>query len=186
MLSYADYLMIVSLPDAIVKEISRFKRASVNCIGHFEGMHSTAHIAITHQTRCKPFLVQPAIVQMERRLCTMPPFKLQIKGFNYLSHGHAAKTIVAAIEINPQTDKWFRLLTGQMGIKVKNFVPHIVIAANIPVPTFNKLWLNFKDREFTEAFTVNSLTILHRDTYVEYCEWKVYKELIFGNPLAAF
>ncbi|MDB5017685.1 MAG: hypothetical protein JWQ84_2517, partial [Mucilaginibacter sp.] len=35
-------------------------------------------------------------------------------------------------------------------------------------------------------FTVKSLTILHRDTYVEYQEWTVYKELIFGNRLAAF
>ncbi|MDB5139627.1 MAG: hypothetical protein JWR12_1543 [Mucilaginibacter sp.] len=186
MLNYADYLMIISLPDAIAKEISRYKQASVNCIGHFEGMYSTAHIVVTHQTRCKPFLVQPAIVQMERRLCTMPPVTLQINGFNYVSHGQTAKTIVAGIEITPQTDKWFRLLIGQMGIKLKNFVPHIVIATNIPVPTFNKLWPNFKDREFTGEFTVKSLTILHRDTYVEYQEWKVYKELIFGNRLAAF
>jgi 2'-5' RNA ligase len=186
MLNYADYLMIISPPDAIIKEISRYKCASVNVIGHFEGMHSMAQITITHQTRCKPFLVQPAIVQMEKRICTIPPVELKINGFNFFNHGQTAKTIYAEIEINTRTENWFRLLTNQLHIKVKNFVPHITIARNIPVTSFNKLWPNFETRAFTETFTADSLTILHRETYVEYCEWKVYKELHFGKRLMAF
>jgi 2'-5' RNA ligase len=71
----------------------------------------------------------------------------------------------------------------QMGIKVKNFVPHITIARNIPVTAFNKLWPNFENRTWCETFTADSLTILHRDTFVEYCEWRIYKELFFANRL---
>ena len=183
MMSYADYLMIISPPDAIKKDISRYKRASVNVIGHFEGMHSSAHISITHQTRCKPFLVQPAIERMAVRLNTVSPIELHICGFNYFKHGHSAYTIYAAIESNLHTDNWFKLLRRQMGIKVKNFVPHITIARNIPVTAFNKLWPNFVNRTITETFTAGSLTILQRDTYVEYCEYRVYKELFFGSCL---
>ncbi|MDP9076000.1 MAG: hypothetical protein M3O71_01120 [Bacteroidota bacterium] len=74
----------------------------------------------------------------------------------------------------------------QMGIRLNNFVPHITIARNIPVTAFNKLWPNFENREFKHSFIVNHLTILHRDTFAEHNEWKVYRELHFGNRLLAF
>jgi 2'-5' RNA ligase len=183
MQSYADYLMIISPPDEIKKEISRYKRASVNVIGHFEGMHSTAHITVTHQVRCKPFLVHPAILRMEKRLSSMPPIELQINGFAYFNHDAMCKTIYAVIEPTPKVDNWFRLLTGEMNIKIKNFVPHITIAKNIPVTAFNKLWPNFENRRWQANFQVNSLSILERDTFVEYCEYRVHKELFFSNKL---
>jgi 2'-5' RNA ligase len=186
MMSYADYLMIISPPDAIIKEMSRYKRASVNMIGHFESMHSRAHITITKQTRCKQFLAQPAIMQMEKRLSSMPALELHINGFSFFDHGFTAKTIYAVVERDTRTDNWFKLLKSQMGIKVKNFVPHITIARNIPVTAFNKLWPNFKDRTFSETFKADGLTILQRDTFAEYCEWKIYKELHFDNKLVAF
>jgi 2'-5' RNA ligase len=146
-------------------------------------MHSTAHITITHQTPCKPYLVQPAILQMEKRLSSIQPIELRINGFGFFDHGKTAKTIYAVVERNTKTDNWFKLLKMQMGIKAKNFVPHITIARNIPIPCFNKLWPHFEHREFTETFTANSLTILHRDTFVEHNEWRVYKELFFANRL---
>ena len=182
MTAYADYLMVISPPENIIKEIERYKRASVNLIGHFEGMHHTARIIITHQTRCKPFLVQPAIIAMATRLGTMPPVELQIKGFAFFTHGNS-KTIYAVIESGVKTNNWFKLLNKQIGIKVQNFVPHIIIASNIPATSFNKLWPNFEKKEWSETFMVNSLTILHRDTFVEYCEWKVHRELFFANKL---
>ncbi len=186
MMSYADYLMIISPPDDLIKEVNRYKRASVNAIGHFEGMHSMAHITITHQTRCKPFLAHPAIMRMGERLSTMPPVELFINRFDFFNHGQSAKTIYAKIERTERCDNWFQLLTMQMGIKVHNLVPHITIASNIPVTAFNKLWPNFEGKEFKRSFIVSNLTILQRDTYAEYRKWEVYKELHFGNKLLAF
>jgi len=183
MTSYADYLMIIVPPDHIIKEITRYKRASVNLIGHFEGMHSSPNITITHQTRCKPFLALSAMEQMAKKLTTMPPVEMHINGFSYFNIGQTSKTIYAVIERTAETDNWFKLLKIQMGIKIKNFVPHIPVAKNIPFGSFNKLWPNFADRQLSERFSVNSLTILHRETYVEYCEWRVYKELFFANKL---
>jgi 2'-5' RNA ligase len=183
MIAYADYLMIITPPESIIKEISRYKRASVNTIGHFEGMQSHAQIVITHQIRCKPYLVQPAIDQMAARLSTIPPVELYINGFAFFSHGQSAKTIYAVVERTPKTDNWFKLLQIQIGIKVTKFVPHIAIARSVPVTSFNKLWPNFENRQWSETFIANSLTILHRDTFVEYCEWRVYKELFFANRL---
>ena len=184
--AYADYLMIISLPVELVKEISRYKRASVNAIGHFEGMHSRAYIPVTHQVRCKPFLAQPAIIRMGQRLSTMPPVELYLNGFAYFSDGRSVRTIYAKIEMTDRAENWFKLLTMQMGIKLPNFVPHITIARNIPVTAFNKLWPNFENRDFQHRLIVNSLTVLHRDTFAEHPEWKIFRELHFGNKLLAF
>jgi len=183
MVAYADYLMVISLPERVVKEISRYKRASVNLIGHFEGMHSVAQIVITHQVRCKPYMVQPAIEQVAGSLSTLPPVELIINGFGFFNNSYNTKTIYAIIEQNTRTENWFKLLVNQLGIRVKNFTPRIIIAKNIPVTSFNKLWPNFEKRAFLETFMVNNLTILHRETFVEYCEWRVYKELFFANRL---
>jgi hypothetical protein len=183
MVAYADYLMVITPPDHIIKDISRYKRASVNVIGHFDGMHSSAQIVITCQTRCKPFLVQPAIEQMAARLSTMPPVELRINGFGFFAAGKACKSIFAAVEKTTQVDNWFKLLHRQLGVRDKNFMPHIIIARNIPVTAFYKLWPNFGDRAWSETFAVNSLTVLQRETFAEYCEWRVYKELFFANRL---
>ncbi|HEY5326121.1 MAG TPA: hypothetical protein VIJ27_03915 [Mucilaginibacter sp.] len=183
MVAYTDYLIVISPPESVINEVSRYKRSSVNVIGHYEGMHNTAQIVITRQTRCNPLLVQPIIECMAKRLSIMPPIQLQINGFSFFNEGRAAKTIYAIIEHVPKTDNWFMLLKKQLGIKVKNFVPHIIIAKNIPATSFNELWPNFENRLWAETFIANSLTILHRETYVEYCEWRVYKELFFANRL---
>jgi 2'-5' RNA ligase len=186
MTGYQDYLMIISPPDHIKKQVSRYKRASVNIIGQFKGMHSIAHITITNQHRCKPFLAQPAILQMEKQLSSLHPVELQIKGFNFFKHGTTSMTIYAVIEPTGLNAGWFKLLKKQMGIKVKNFVPHITIVKNIPPSVFYKLWPYFEKSTFTEIFRAESLTILHRDTFAEYVEWRVYRELYFGNRLMAF
>ncbi len=183
MQTYADYLVVISPPGEILKAISRYKHASVNTIGHFEGMYSTAQIVITHQIRCKPYLVQPVIEQMANRLGTMPPIELRINGFSFFDHSRTAKTIYAVIEHTERTDNWFKLLQKQMGIKLLGFVPHILIAKNVPVTLFNKLWPHFGERPWSESFMANYLTILHRDTFVEYYEWSVYRELFFANKL---
>jgi len=183
MIAYADYLMVITPPDSIIKAISRYKSASVNIIGHFEGMYSAPQIIITNQTRCNPYLVKPAIEQMANRLSAVPPVELAVNGFSFFSHGQTAKTIYAVVEGTVHADNWFKLLEKQLGIKVKNVIPHIIIAKNIPVTSFNNLWPHFEDRILSENIMINSLTILHRETYIEYCEWRVYKELFFANRL---
>ncbi|HEY8928968.1 MAG TPA: hypothetical protein VIM55_07245 [Mucilaginibacter sp.] len=183
--AYADYLIIISLPPELEKEMSRYKRASVNAIGHFEGMHNRAYISVTHQVRCKPFLAQPALARMGQRISALPPVELQVNGFRYFSTGNS-RTIYANIQPDTRMENWFKLLTMQMHLKLKDFIPQIDIVKNIPIPAFNKLWPNFEDRDFKYAFTVEWLTILHRDTYSEHPEWRIYKELQFGNKLLAF
>jgi hypothetical protein len=183
MLAYTDYLMIIVPPENIINEIARFKRASVNVIGHFEGMHSRANILITNQSRCKPFLAKPAIAAMEQKIRSMPAIEFELNGFGFVNNSTRGIDVYVRVKQSAQAEKWFKLLFRQMGIKVKDFVPQISIVRNIPASAFKKLWPNFEHRVLYETFTANSLTILHRETYAEYCEWRVYKELFFANRL---
>lgn len=184
--SYKDYLMIISPPDDVIKQISKYKRASANKIGLFKGMHSIAHISITHQERCKPFMAEPFILNMEKRLLSMQPVELQITGFNFFKHGEVGFTIYAVVNAAPPNHNWFKLLRRQMGIKVVNFVPHITVLKNISPSLFKRLWPYFENSKYETSFKANSLTILHRETFAEHVEWRPYKELFFGNRLTAF
>ena len=183
---YKDYLMIISPPADVIKQISRYKRASVNKIGDFKGMHSTAHISITHQERCKPFMADPFISNMEKRLMSMQPVTLNIKGFDFFKHGAVGFTIYAVVNAATPNPNWFKLLRRQMGIKQVNFVPHITIAKNISPSVFKKLWPYFENAVFESTFNANSLTILCRDTFTEHAVWQPHKELYFGNRLMPF
>lgn len=184
--SYKDYLMIISPPGDVIKQISKYKMASVNKIGQFKGMYAIAHISITHQERCKPFLADPFILQMEKRLLSMQPVELHINGFNFFKHGEVGFTIYAVVNTATPNQNWFKLLRRQMGIKLANFVPHITVLKNIPPSAFKKLWPYFENSSYQTSFKANSLTILHRDTFADHAEWRPYKELFFGNRLMPF
>jgi 2'-5' RNA ligase len=183
--SYKDYLMIISPTGDVIKQIDKYKRASANKIGVFKGMHSIAHISIYHQQRCKPFMVDPFMLQMEKRLQSMQPAELHIKNFNFFKHGAVGFTIYANIIVMPPNHNWFKLLRRQMGIKI-DFVPHITVLKNISPSAFNKLWPYFENSNYETGFKANSLTILHRETFAEHAEWRPYRELHFGNRLIAF
>lgn len=184
--SYQDYLMIIALPDSVIKQISKYKRASANVIGQFKGMHSTAHISITKQQRCKPFMAQPFILQMERRLMSLQPAQLRISNFSFFKHGETGYTIYAAVNVAAPNHNWFKLLRREMGIKVVNFEPHITVVKNIPPSAFKKLWPYFEKCTYNEVFIAGSLTIFSRNTFGEQKEWRPFKELHFGNRLMAF
>lgn len=166
--------------------ISKYKRASANKIGNFKGLHSTAHISITRQQRCKHFMIEPFILRMEPRLLTLAPVTLHINSFSFFKHGDTGFTIYANVNVNPQQQHWFKLLRNQMGIKVVNFIPHITVVKNIPPSSFKRLWPYFENATCNFSFTASSLTVLTRDTFAEHKEWRVYKSLFFSNRLMAF
>lgn len=183
---YTDYLMTISLPYSIVKEVNRYKRSSVNAIGHFEGMYKTPNIMISHQTHCKHFLTDTAIEKMKDRLALMPPIELQIIGFDFFKETPFCYTIYAVIEKNIETENWFNQLITEMEFKVQHFVPMILIAKKLEADQFKTLWPLFAVQEFEGSFTVNSLTILQKETFTENSHWRVYRELFFGTRQLAF
>jgi len=181
MASFTDYLMVITPAPEVMMQIERYKQATIRSIGHFEGMYSPGHIIISRQNRCMSCLAVNAFEEMQNRMMTMAPGILNISGFDYSINAFNGVTVYAVIKQNPKTKYWFNVLKANMRFKIDNTNPKIIIAENIPVSAFQKLWPKIQEKPLNISFTANSLTILQRDTYVEYCEWKIYRELFFKN-----
>ncbi len=181
MVAYADYLLVITPPADIAKEITRYKQAAVNIIGHFEGMHSTPQLIITYQTRCNPVLAQPVVERIAEKLHSLPVINLRVNGFAFFNNADETKTIYAVIEVCGGPENWFELLQQLLGTGLTGFVPHIAVAKNIPATDFNKLWVSNGDQPLLATFKVGSLSLLQRETYVEYCEWRHYRELFLAG-----
>jgi len=186
MQTYADYMMIIAPPKNVMYDIDRYKRASARVIGNFDGMHSTAHISINHQHRCKPFVAQHGLSQMAESLGHISPIELQISNFKYFTHGNNAMTIYACVVINERNDKWFKALRNSMRLVQKNFVPHITVVKNIPAEKFKLLWPKFEQCKLQCSFKADRLTVLQRETYNERSRWEIYREFPFGTKLMEY
>jgi 2'-5' RNA ligase len=174
MTHYADYLFLLSPPANIKHEIERYKKASVKHIGEFASMASPAHITINQVDRQKPYMVDAALEQMQRRIQAMPPVLLHLDGFKYFPHLHSKFTIYAYIRNTPAVDEWFNQLRKSLNIK-KAFVPHITVVRNIPEADFNKLWPHFKNKKLLEPFWINELKVLKRETFGNSQKWEAFK-----------
>jgi 2'-5' RNA ligase len=178
MTGYADYLFLLSPPEAIKHEILRYKKASARLIGDYKSMDSPAHISILHIERQKPFFANTTIGHMEKKLYIMPPVLLHVDGFKYFTHLHSKMTIYAHIRSNPAVEAWFTLLKKNLNIK-KALVPHITIARDIPEADFNTLWLHFRHKKLFEPFWINELKVVQRETFGSFPKWEKFKTFPF-------
>ena len=173
-------MFIISPPWHIGQQVKQFKQSSARLIGEFDGMHGKAHITVKNLRRQKPFFTEPLFAKIEKQLSLMEPTTLQLNGFaTFLPTDFI--TIYAAIKSNPAMEDWFMRL--RKCLNEKKAVPHITIARQVPNNKAKKLWPKFKDRPWNEQFTVNRLTILHRETFGHSKTWEVFKDISFkGDP----
>lgn len=180
MTSYADYLFVISPPESIIYEISRYKRASARIIGQFKGLDTPAHVVVAQVERQKPFYADSAVVQMERTFNAMPPVQLYIDGFRYFELLHNQYTIYANIRSTPNVEDWFERVKKVLNIR-KTLVPHIAVVKNIDHEHFTALWPHFRHKQFLMPFWVKELKIAKRETFANIPKWQAYKTFGFGN-----
>jgi 2'-5' RNA ligase len=178
MTMYEDYLLLLSPPEAIKQEISRYKKASAKLIGNYKSMDSPAHISVQHLERQMAFAAENNLLKLENSLNEMPPVLLHIDGFKYFTHLHSKMTIYAHIRITPAVDEWFALLKKKLKIR-KTVIPHITITRDIPENDFNLLWPNFRHKKLVEPFWVNELKMLKRETFAPSLQWIPFKVFEF-------
>jgi 2'-5' RNA ligase len=177
---YEDYLMLLSPPEAIKHEITRYKKASAKIIGDYPSMNSPAHISIMHLERQKPFMADKNVLLIEQTLAQLPPVLLHWDGFGYFTHLHKKMTIYGNIRSTPAVDAWFSHLKKKLKIK-KSITPHITVVRNVPENDFNLLWPHFRHKQLVEPFWINALTVVKRDTFDAYAKWEFFKSFSFKN-----
>jgi len=186
MTGYTDYLFLLSPPETIKNEISRYKRASVKYIGDYPGMSSPATITINQLDRQKPYLTDSAMEHIQAKLSAMPPVLLHLDGFKYFGQLHSKFTIYAYLRSTPAMEEWFTLLRKNLNIK-KALVPHIAVVRNIAEVDFKKLWPNFQHKKLGEPFLVNELKVLQRESFgTAHGKWEAYQTLRFRHAAIVY
>ncbi|WP_374950672.1 hypothetical protein [Mucilaginibacter sp.] len=168
------FLNLASLPKDSDERLQKFKRACVKHIGPFKSMNAKTHISFTGlrfeaDLQSKNF-IDPNIhyALIENILSNVPPIQINIRGFGKLHHGHNSRTIYAAIEMNGPVFQWFCWVDKVFSNK-KTINPHITIARNIPLTSFNKLWPHFENRPYEDTFDIMGLNILERVPETKSC-----------------
>ncbi|SIR02443.1 2'-5' RNA ligase [Mucilaginibacter lappiensis] len=180
MYMYEDYLFLLSPPEAIKQEISRYKRASAKLIGNYKSMDSPAHISVHHLERQKPFMEETNLNKIEKGLNELPPALLHVDGFKFFQHLHNRMTIYAHIRVTPAVDEWFTQLKRLLKIR-KTIIPHITVTRDVAGPDFERLWPNFRHKKLVEPFWVNELIMLKRETFAHEPQWQPFKIFEFKN-----
>ncbi|MEZ2335839.1 2'-5' RNA ligase family protein [Mucilaginibacter sp. RCC_168] len=187
-----DYLTVISAPEHVDKKVGLFKQECVKRIGKFPGMYAKAHITIesfrdeVHQLTLKPLLLTPFYEMVGFKVRTIPQHKLRINGFDFFKHGPNFRTIYARVDLDKTTEDWFNKVKGALRMKTRRITPHLTIARNIPVASFNKLWPYFQEMEYRDTFLADCLTILEKEVDNKNDHYKVHKTIPFSkNPLAA-
>jgi 2'-5' RNA ligase len=182
----ADYLLELSTTENIEKQVKLYKLSCAKHIGRFRGMHSQTHISFAIIGDKSDKHLQPShrmeiyFEQIARVLKTFEPHSIYIKGFNFFSHGPKFRTIYAAIELNEDTRKWLNKIDTILNLNM-NTMPHITIAKNIPVASFNILWPFFQKLNYEDSFVADKLTILQKDPGNSYSIYRPFIEIPFNG-----
>ncbi|MEN0055632.1 MAG: hypothetical protein AAGC65_18285 [Mucilaginibacter sp.] len=185
-MDYKDYLTIISPPERVNDKIRLFKRACGNSIGKFPGMYAKAHISfdIIRDSIDKhsktPLTLKPFYELVDFKIRTIPAHELKINGFDFFCHGPNFRTIYAALEMNEDTENWFRTVKQALRINRK-LKPHITITRKISTEFFNVLWPYFQNTEYQDSFEAESLLILEKESGNPFNHYKEYKKLPFAK-----
>lgn len=179
MTGYTDYLFLLSPPENIKHEISRYKKASAKYIGNVPGIQSPAHITINQLERQKSYMVDAAFERVALTLQSMPPVLLHLDGFKHFAHLHGKYTIYGYLRSTPAMEDWFSLLCKNLNIK-RALVPHITVVRNIPEVDFKRLWPNLQHKKLGEPFWITELKVVRRESYgTTHGKWEAYKTFMF-------
>ncbi len=180
MKGYSDYLFIFPPSESVIDNVRGMKHFCAGMIGNFDGLHSKAHITFQPFPRKKPFWIDPITARLEKEFSLIPPINLQMNGFGIFTNGDH-NTIYGRLNLTPTAQEWFKDV--RRSLKLKKFEPHITIAKSLTQQDFKRLWPHFCNRDWSDSFLIDRLTILQRETIGHDRHWHIFREIHFkGNP----
>jgi hypothetical protein len=181
-ITYSDYLMVIRPPEGVVAVIKKYKKATANVIGNYNGMDNEPHILLTRQYRQMPSSMKQKLDCKKRILSGIKPVTLFVNGFNYVKHSDVTATIYAKIETNNEVSRWFAGIKKIFHDQQKSPLTHIPIAENIPLKKFEAVWPKFTGKRYSESFTPQGITILSKPMIGgKEMPWCLFGELYFKN-----
>jgi 2'-5' RNA ligase len=157
-----QYFFIISPPDAIKSKVKLLKHKLHREIGLSDyNLNSSEIISLMSFHTMQP--VNERFIQAVQQLFSNNhPFQINVSGFDHFEHGTTSNTIYAKLENSEKIIKLYKELHILLGLRVRNFIPHLTIGKALPRAHFKKSFTMIKNHSFEETFTCNKVTILER------------------------
>ena len=163
-----ETFVIISPPESILKDVSYLKKSIGEILGYpYEGEFSKAHISLL---KYRDQHTDSELYTINNLVASVKPFNLYVKGFDVLHHGNN-RTLCLNVDNKNPVRELAETLTG------REITPHITLAKNLSVHSFNKVWSAVKRITYSTHFWCDHLTVLKRNSG----PWRHYMDLPFYN-----
>ncbi len=146
------YLVVISPPEGIIKDIAAMKRAMNAIAGITErNLHSKAHITLTDKLTDDAGFAET----VEAFIGKQNGFAVTINGWDVFDHGHSV-TVYLKVE-TPEP-----IVQLAQKLKSNATTPHISLAKKIPHGIYEKLLPYLQNLQYTANWQCNDVLVLRK------------------------
>lgn len=177
-----QYFLIISPPDEIKSKVKSLKYKLHKAVGLSDyNLHSVPHISLMSFHTMRP-VNDRFFGALQHLFSKNNSFEVDLNGFDYFEHGSESNTIYVKIENSFQIVRVYHELHSLLGLRVREFVPHLTVARTMSRPRFTRSYEMIKQHAFSEKFSCNQITILERKLqHGVVSNYRILKEIEFSN-----
>jgi 2'-5' RNA ligase len=162
------YFIALLPPDQLTKKIHSIKEEIASKFHSRYSLKIPEHVTLIPPFHCSDELLEVLITRLKSCCQTVKPFEVLLKDF-----GHFNKSVLfiqassQPKEALDEVQSAFKKLFSEEFSSVKlphngeKFTPHVTVAnKDLTKGKFKEAWLELKEREFEEKFTVKSIFLL--------------------------
>lgn len=177
-----QYFLIISPPDEIKSKVKSLKYKLHKAVGLSDyNLQSVPHISLMSFHTMRP-VNERFFGSLQNLFSKNNSFEIDLNGFDFFEHGSESNTIYVRIENSFQIVRVYHELHNLLGLRVREFVPHLTVARTMSRVRFNKSYEMIKQHVFNEKFNCNHITILERKLqHGVVSNYRVLKEIEFKS-----
>jgi 2'-5' RNA ligase len=157
-----QYFFVISPPLSIKQNVKSYKHTLDKKVGLSDyNLHAIPNISLMSFHTMKP-VNQNFIQAVSNLFANIQKFEIETNGFDCFTHHNSSGTIYAKIEDSGMLTGIYEGLHKLLGLKVRDYTPHLTVARTIPKENFNKAFALLKDKKFKKKFICENITILQR------------------------
>lgn len=158
-----EYFLSVSLDEHTSRQIKLLKNKLNAMIGLSKNnIESVPHISLLSAILPENDIHTISIIQ--DALLTQKCFTTKIKGVDIFVHGKTSKSLVLEFETPEPFNKLYQSLALALSCKIHSFNPHITIAKQIPIASFEQI-PSLSDLEYQGDIVCQKITLLKKVNY---------------------
>lgn len=180
------YFIALIAPAPVRKEIENLKKEVKEKYKAKHALKLPAHITLQIPFRMEEKKESLLLKKLEKFAASQPTFEVKLNGFGKFSRN----VIFVKLEDHKPVVELYEdlqeLIQKQLELKehekTSKIHPHLTIASrDLSRQQFPQAWNDFKDREYSAAFTADSLALLKHNGKT----WDIYRKFGFKNTAIA-